>query len=148
MRELKENNKITLNNISKKDLKFLYNLLLERDSRVNISHKKMPSYDEHIKFVLSKPYTKWYVVNLDGKKVGSVYLSKQDEIGIFLKKDIQGKGVGKYALNILKKKNPRKRFIANVNPKNKNSAKFFRQNGFKLIQHTYELEERNDKKTI
>lgn len=145
---MKENNKITLNNISKKDLKFLYNLLLERDSRVNISHKKMPSYDEHIKFVLSKPYTKWYVVNLDGKKVGSVYLSKQDEIGIFLKKDIQGKGVGKYALNILKKKNPRKRFIANVNPKNKNSAKFFRQNGFKLIQHTYELEERNDKKTI
>lgn len=146
MSELKENNKITLNNVSKKDLEFLYNLLLERDSRVNISHKKMPSYDEHIKFVLSKPYTKWYVVNLDGKKVGSVYLSKQDEIGIFLKKDIQGKGVGKYALNILMKKNPRKRFIANVNPKNKNSAKFFRQNGFKLIQHTYELEERNDKK--
>ena len=143
---MKENNKITLNNVSKKDLEFLYNLLLERDSRANISHKKMPSYDEHIKFVLSKPYTKWYVVNLDGKKVGSVYLSKQDEIGIFLKKDIQGKGVGKYALNILMKKNPRKRFIANVNPKNKNSAKFFRQNGFKLIQHTYELEERNDKK--
>lgn len=106
----------------------------------------MPSYDEDIKFVLSKPYTKWYVVNLDGKKVGSDYLSKQDEIGIFLKKDIQGKGVGKYALSILKKKNPRKRFIVNVNPKNKNSAKFFRQNGFELIQHTYELEERNDKK--
>ena len=146
MRELKENNRITLNNVRKKDLEFLYNLLLERDSRVNISHKKMPSYDEHIKFVLSKPYTKWYVVNLDGKKVGSVYLSKQDEIGIFLKKDIQGKGLGKYTLNILKKKNPRKRFIANINPKNKNSAKFFRQNGFKLIQHTYELEERNDKK--
>lgn len=145
---MKENNKITLNNVRKKDLEFLYNLLLERDSRVNISHKKMPSYDEHIKFVLSKPYTKWYIVNLEGKKVGSVYLSKQDEIGIFLKKDIQGKGLGKYALNILKKKNPRKRFIANVNPKNKNSAKFFRQNGFKLIQHTYELEERNDKKII
>ena len=143
---MKENNRITLNNVRKKDLEFLYNLLLERDSRVNISHKKMPSYDEHIKFVLSKPYTKWYVVNLDGKKVGSVYLSKQDEIGIFLKKDIQGKGLGKYTLNILKKKNPRKRFIANINPKNKNSAKFFRQNGFKLIQHTYELEERNDKK--
>lgn len=146
MKELKENNKITLNNVSKEDIEFLYNLLLERDSSVNISHKKMPSFDKHTDFVLSKPYTKWYVVTLEGKKVGSIYLSKQNEIGIFLKKNIQGKGIGKYALELLKKKNPRKRFLANVNPKNKNSAKFFRQNGFKLIQHTYELEERSDKK--
>ena len=144
MNKLKENNKITLNNVSKKDIEFLYNLLLERDSRANISHKKMPSLDEHTHFVLSKPYTKWYVIDLEGKKVGSIYLSKQNEIGIFLKKNIQGKGIGKYALEMLKKRNPRKRFLANVNPKNKNSAKFFRQNGFKLIQHTYELEERND----
>ena len=36
-------------------------------------------------------------------------------------------------------KNPKKRYLANVNPKNKKSVKFFTQNKFKLIQHTYEL---------
>ena len=36
--------------------------------------------------------------------------------------------------------NPRKRYLANVNPKNKTSQKFFKKNGFKLIQYTLELE--------
>ena len=36
------------------------------------------------------------------------------------------------------KKNPRKRFLANVSPKNKKSMEFFKKNGFKLIQYTFE----------
>ncbi len=136
---MNQNNQIYLKSVSKNDLKFLYKLLTERDPRANISHKEMPSYEEHVKFVLLKPYTKWYVILLDGDKIGSIYLSKKDEIGIFLSKNIQGKGIGNCAINLLEKKNPRKRYLANVNPKNKNSSKFFKKNGFKLIQHTYEL---------
>lgn len=132
---------IKLKKVSKKDLQFLYNLLEERDPNANISHKKMPSLKEHEKFVCSKPYSKWYIIMLKGEKIGSIYLSKQDEIGIFLKKNVQGKKLGKLALNLIMEKNHRKRFLANVSPKNKNSAKFFKQNGFKLIQHTFELEE-------
>ena len=38
------------------------------------------------------------------------------------------------ALNILIKKNRRKRYLANINPKNKKSISFFKKNGFELIK--------------
>jgi len=129
---------ISLKPVIKSDSKFLFDLLKERNPKANISHKKMPSYDEHIQFIRSKPYTKWYIILQSNKKVGSIYLSKNDEIGIFISKKFQGKNIGFYALTELLKKNPRKRFLANVNPKNKKSMTFFKNNGFKLIQYTFE----------
>ncbi len=126
--------------VKKSDCLFLYNLLKERDPRVNISHKKIPNFAQHEKFVLSKPYSKWYIIQDSEKDVGSIYLTKDNEIGIFLKKKIQGKGIGFNALKLLAEKNPRKRYLANVNPKNKKSIQFFKNNGFKLIQYTYKLE--------
>lgn len=133
-------NSTRLRSVKKSDCLFLYELLKERDPRVNISHKKMPSFAQHVKFVLSKPYAKWYVIVKDKKDVGSVYLTKNNEIGIFIKKNIQGKGIGFKALKLLMENNPRSRYLANVNPKNKRSATFFKNNGFSLIQHTYELQ--------
>jgi RimJ/RimL family protein N-acetyltransferase len=130
---------VVLKPIGKSDHRFLYDLLKNRDKLANISHRKMPSYEEHVRFVLSKPYQIWYIVKLGNDKIGSVYLTHNDEIGISLTKDMQGKGIGKLALTILMEKNPRKRYLANINPKNKKSIKFFKSEGFKLIQHTYEL---------
>ena len=129
---------IYIKSVTNSDIEFLFDLLKERNPRANISHKKMPSYNQHAKFVRSKPYSKWYVILKKKEKVGSIYLSKNDEIGIFLSSDYQGKNIGKHALTELIKKNPRKRFLANVNPKNKKSIQFFKNNGFKLIQYTYE----------
>ena len=129
---------LSLKLVTNSDGKFLFDLLKERDSRANISHKKMPTYAEHIKFIKSKPYSKWYIIFKSKQKIGSIYLSKNDEIGIFVSKKFQGKNIGNYALNELIKKNPRKRFLANVNPKNKKSISFFKKNGFKLIQYTFE----------
>jgi RimJ/RimL family protein N-acetyltransferase len=140
---LKQN--LELKIVDKSDLEFLYELLKNRNPDANISHKKMPSYDEHTKFVLSNPYTTWYVILVDGKKTGSIYLSKQDEIGIFLLSENIGKGIGGKSLEMLMKKNPRNRYLANVNPKNKKSIKFFENNNFKLIQYTYELMTTNSK---
>ena len=130
---------ISLKSVTNSDVKFLFDLLKERDARVNISHRKMPTYSQHTKFIKSKPYSKWYIILKSKQKIGSIYLSKNDEIGIFLSKKFQGKNVGNFALNELMKKNPRKRFLANVNPKNKKSIQFFKNNKFKLIQHTFEL---------
>ena len=39
----------------------------------------------------------------------------------------------------LVQKNPKKRYLANVNTQNKKSMRFFKNNGFKLIQYTLEL---------
>ena len=122
------------------DFRFLFNLLEQRDNRSNISHKKMPTYSEHIKFVKSKPYSKWYIIQKSKIKIGSIYLSKNNEIGIFINENFHGKGFATYALELLINKNPRSRYLANVNPKNLRSTKFFKKNNFKLIQHTYELE--------
>ena len=130
---------IKLRLVSKSDYRFLYNLLMERDTRANISHKKMPTYNEHVKFVSSKPYPKWYIILCDVNKAGSIYLTSQNEIGIFIKKSFQNKQIGDIALRKLIQKNPKKRYLANVNPKNKKSICFFKNHGFKLIQYTFEL---------
>ena len=133
---------ISLKSVTNSDVKFLFDLLKERDPHVNISHRKMPTYNQHTKFIKSKPYSKWYIILKLKQKIGSIYLSKNDEIGIFLSKKFQGKNVGNFALNELMKKNPRKRFLANVNPKNKKSISFFKNNNFKLIQYTFEKAKR------
>jgi RimJ/RimL family protein N-acetyltransferase len=129
---------VSLRAVNNSDAKFLFDLLDQRDPHANISHKKMPSYDEHIIFIKSKPYTKWYIILKSKEKVGSIYLSKQNEIGIFLLRNFQRKNIGNSALTQLIKKNPRKRFLANINPKNKKSMTFFKNNNFKLIQYTFE----------
>ena len=125
--------------IVNKDYSFLYNLLKERNPQTNISHKKMPSYAQHVKFVNSHPYAKWYIIEKGGEGVGSVYLSKQNEIGIFLKKKFQNQAIGNTVLDLIIKRNPRKRYLANINPKNKKSISFFKKNKFRLIQYTFEL---------
>ncbi len=56
-----------------------------------------------------------------------------------MKKEKQGKGIGDKALLLLMKLNPRNRYLANINPRNTKSIKFFKKNGFKILQYTYEL---------
>lgn len=136
---IKKLNKINLQLVTKNDFEFLYELLKERNSSINISHQKMPTYNKHINFVLSKPYSKWYIIYFERIKVGSIYLSKQNEIGVFIMKKFLKKGIGSEALEMIMKLNPRKQFLANINPKNKKSVMFFKKNGFNILQHTYEL---------
>ena len=120
---------VKLKAVSKSDYRFLYNLLMERDARANISHKKMPTYNQHVAFVSAKPYSKWYVILSGTNKAGSIYLTSQNEIGIFIKKSFQNRQIGNIALCEAIKKNP----------KNKKSIQFFTNHGFKLIQYTFEL---------
>ena len=138
---MKTNSQIKLTAVTKNDALFLYNLLKERKPNVNISHEKMPTYVQHIKFIESKPYSKWYIIKFGNKKIGSVYLSKQNEIGIFIIKDMHSKKLGTSVLKTLIEKNHRKTYLANINPKNKKSIGFFKKNGFKLLQYTFELKQ-------
>ena len=136
----KEKDEITLRLVNKTDLKFLFEMLEEREDRINISHKKMPTFEQHKKFVASKIYSKWYIILQGIKKIGTIYLSKQNEIGLFLKKENNIENIKKVVLKLMIEKNAKKRYLANVNPKNKELIKFFKKNNFKLLQHTYELE--------
>jgi predicted acetyltransferase len=134
-----DNISINLKVVMKSDVRFLYNQLKERESKINISHKKMPTFEQHSKFVMSNPYSKWYIIMYKNKKIGNTYLTKTNEIGIFVLKSVKIKGIGKIVLQFLMKINSRSRYLANVSPKNKKSQDFFKKNNFKLIQYTYEL---------
>ncbi len=140
--------KIELKNINQDDFRFLYTLLQERDPKANISHKKLPSYEEHVQFIESEPYEKWYIVYCDEIKVGSIYLSKQNEIGIFIKKEYHKQNIKKIILNELIRRNNIKLFLANVSPENYELKNFFVQQNFILIQNTYELDLRKNNNEI
>jgi RimJ/RimL family protein N-acetyltransferase len=120
-------------------VQFLYALLAERPAEANISHVAMPTYEDHCLFVLGRPYAAWYVVMANGAMVGSVYLSKHDEIGIQIDKRHNGKGYAMDAIRALMERHPRERYLANIAPGNAKSIMLFGDAGFKLVQLTYEL---------
>jgi RimJ/RimL family protein N-acetyltransferase len=130
---------VVLEKVTKADYEFLYELLKMRDPRTNISHKKLPTYDEHVRFVMKKPYKKWYIIKSNDQKVGSIYLSLKDEIGISIKKKFQRKGIGRKAVKLLMEKNPRDRYLANVAPNNIKQQEFFKKLGFTALEYIYEI---------
>ena len=139
------NNKdIVLNKIKEQDYLFLHNLLAQRNSIVNISHKRMPTWEEHVKFVKSKPYSKWYVIYNNDEKIGSIYLSNQNEIGIHLLKKYENESIYLESIKQLMLLNLKIKFRVNVSPKNKNYIVLFKKLGFKMVQHTYELDLRTN----
>lgn len=133
--------KIILRRVTMDDASFLYDLLKERTPEQSISHRAMPPYDKHVDFIASNPYSVWYVIEAGHKiPVGAVYLTKSDEIGIFVLKAFQKNGFGEQAVRDLMKMHKRKRYLANVNPLNAASQKLFQKMGFNLIQFTFEHE--------
>lgn len=118
---------------------FLYELLLQREPNENISHKDAPSLEEHSHFIDSRPYKAWYLIKANGLFCGMIYLSKQNEIGIFLLIKYQKKGIGQQTVKMLMDRHSDvKRFLANINPSNQRSIDFFKKFKFRHIQNTYE----------
>ena len=140
---LEVNSSIKLKPVTKNDTLFLYDLLKARNPIANISHKKIPSYNEHVNFILSNPYAVWYIIEYEGKNIGSIYLSKQDEIGISLFDNLLYDKIGKNIIKFLMKNNPRKRYLAKISPRNKKLQNFFVNNGFTGLEYTYEITTEN-----
>ena len=130
--------KIQFRQVEIEDAEFLLEILAEREGHVNISHKSTPSWEEHVKFIESKPYVHWDIIFYDNEKIGNIYLTDREEIGIFILKKFQSKGYGSMALNEFLKKTGKKRFLANINPTNYKSIQFFGKNGFSHIISTYQ----------
>ena len=110
-------------------------MLKGRDSSVSYLHKEMPTYEDHIKFVMeSNPYDGWYIITLDSKRVGHINIVHKDnyEIGWFIKKEFQNLGIAVKAFEILKKLHPSPIYTGKSNPKNIRSNKFMKKLGFKL----------------
>ena len=122
----------------------LFQLLRERRPEESISHKAMPTFEDHCAFVASRPYLAWYLIDhahpaWPSLIVGACYLSKQREVGIAIQKARRGQGHGEAAVRELMRLHPG-RFLWNVNPENTASIGLAHKLGFGLrpIQHTYE----------
>jgi RimJ/RimL family protein N-acetyltransferase len=116
----------------------LYDLLGERDASINISHRQMPSFGDHVRFIEGRPYYDWNFVYVGDEIVGAIYLTDADEIGIFVYGKHRGLGYGRKAIIALMDKHGRRRYLANINPRNDPSRALFVSLGFAVCQHTYE----------
>ena len=118
----------------------LWRLLNERKPEVNISHKKMPSWEEHCRFFESKPYKMWFLIIEKEEVIGTIYVSNQSEVGIFIYHIHQGNGHGRQALKLLRDLYKGK-LLANIAPGNNKSKALFLSSGFKPLQETYIIDE-------
>ena len=75
-------------------LEFLYELMKERETEMNISHLTLPTFEQHRQFVTRRPYRCWYLIKPSGTSVktwvGYVSATHFNEIGVVLKGDWRG----------------------------------------------------------
>lgn len=126
-----------------------WQLLEERPAEASISHRQMPTWRQHEAYVLNHPYVAWYaILNDDSFAVGTVLLTKHNEIGIAILRAHQRNGYAREAVSEIMRMHDaapalpgerRGTFLANVNPNNPASIALFKSLGGRLIQHTYEL---------
>jgi RimJ/RimL family protein N-acetyltransferase len=125
-------------------LRVLYDLLEERPAHANISHKKMPTWQNHCRFVANARvhggYDDWCVIENEDGIVGAVYLTARNEIGIAILREFQRHHHGSDAIVMMMLKHGERKYLANISPANEASLKMFERLGFKTIQHTLALE--------
>ena len=130
----------------------LYEMLRERsqeeDPYVNISHRALPSFKDHVHFVRKHPYQLWFLLHDGNGYVGQVLATRRNEIGVIILRAHRGKGHGTEAVRAIMTRYkplpavPSERvcsWLANINPLNGPSIRMFSKLGFTLKQQTYEL---------
>lgn len=140
-------------------LEFLYELMKEREPEINISHRALPSFEQHRQFVTRRPYRFWYLLErqAEGKEepvwVGYISATHDNEIGIVIRKNYRGCGFGPQAIQALiaiHRPNPAEpsvrsgNWLANIAPGNAHSKHVFESLGFKRVQETYEFIKEED----
>lgn len=75
---------ISYKKVESDDAEELYKLLKNR--KFSISHKNLPSFNEHKKFVKSIPYKEWYIIYQNSIAIGTFYIQYDNSIGLNLDK--------------------------------------------------------------
>lgn len=115
----------------------LLEVLRLRPVEANISHKAMPSWDEHVLHVKDWPRIGWYLIDgEDAGDIGAIYLDANRYVGLDIFPWRRRLGYGRQALALLRTKHPGPIF-ANVAPSNEAARKFWEREGGELAQVTY-----------
>jgi hypothetical protein len=122
----------------------LHGLLLRRTHV--ISHKSMPTMRQHREFVLSHPYRAWYLIKAGNEYVGTIYLLKNNTIGVSVNKGAEKCFVPAIRLLLLKykplpavKSVRAAEFDFNVSPSNRRLIAILESMGARRTQVTYVL---------
>lgn len=77
-----KNLKLSFDNITVSDeqIDVLYTQLKNR--QYDISHKFLPRFEDHIKFVKNHPYRYWVVILKDSVPIGNFYIQADNSIGL------------------------------------------------------------------
>ena len=138
---------VKINKNNKDDQKILYELLAKK--KFNISHNNLPNIREHCNFVLNNPYRVWFFLKNSIKVVGSVYLTKDNIIGLNIPNAETNDYVQCISL-VTKKLKPlepiksvrSKFFSVNVNPKNIKLIRALNLLKMEHVENTYILREK------
>ena len=129
-------NLVKLKEVTEDNAEFLYEMLKERDSTVNVTHQKLPLFNEHLKFIKSKPYDAWYIIEIESKQVGHIYIDNKNRIGWFIKREFKGFGFVIPAFEELKILHKRKNYLGKVNPNNFEAQNLLTKLKF-VLKNTY-----------
>jgi hypothetical protein len=129
---------------TKSQLEKLYFLL--KNKKYSISHNKIPSSEEHNKFVLDNPYIEWYLLYKDRNLLGSIYFHTDNSIGLNLshpKKDdiieiINTVKKNHYPLSSIKSVR-RGEFFINISPDDVNMIQILKKLNKKEIQYSFKI---------
>ena len=127
----------------------LYDLFCKRCEDFNISSNRQIDFTEHGLFVENHPYRVWFLIKFQNKYIGSVYLTTDNSVGVFLEKN-QSFRLPELINIILSKFKPlpaipsirQAYFVINISPENDKYEKILRELCFPMIQKTFRLEKR------
>jgi len=133
---------------TKKQINELYTLLKNR--AYGISHKELPSFEEHENFVRNNPYKHWFMVIKNTKAIGAIYLNYDNSIGInivSMSEKIMSECIN-FAINNFspeaeKKSKISKDMFINVHARNYEMIEVLKKMDMKPIQLSYRLPPKN-----
>ena len=124
-------------------VEFLFDLLKSR--RYGISHKSMPTYEDHKFFISNFPYFKWLIISYGEIKIGALYINQDNSVSINLLPNkikhldeiiqlFEIKFLPQEPLKSLRSRN----FFFNLHPEDVMMKKTLEKNGYIISQISYE----------
>ncbi|MBT6536259.1 MAG: hypothetical protein HOK98_08740 [Rhodospirillaceae bacterium] len=124
----------------------LFEILGKRRGHHRISHGAAPGFEAHRDFVHTHPYRHWFLVSYDGEFIGTIYLTKENVLGVFVD-DTQLAHLGRVIVYVIQAFDPlpaipsirNAKYTINLSPENTAYAGVIEELGGRLIQQSYVL---------
>lgn len=123
-------NKYVLREMTLDDQNFMYELIKEYlKTDLSVTVLTLKPFDEYFK-VYSSIDLKTYIIYDNDVRVGFVHITKDGEIGYYLTKKYEGKGIASNAVRDMLRLHPMKKYFATVNINNARSNNLVKKLGF------------------